>query len=125
MDEAENCSRMTLIYKGNIIAMGTPKEMKTKFMANDIVQISVPEPEVWMERLKTEPLVKEAALFGSFIHVVVQDAKEAVPVLKGLIEKDKVEGFTVNRIEPSLEDVFVSLIEEYDAGNNKNEHQKS
>ena len=67
MDEAENCNRMTMIYKGNIIAMGTPEEMKTKFMVNDVIQILVPEAEVWMERLRKEPFVKEAALFGSSI----------------------------------------------------------
>ena len=113
MDEAENCNRMTMIYKGNIIAMGTPEEMKTKFMVNDVLEIMVPESEVWMERIKKEPLVKEAALFGSSIHAVVQNSKEAIPVIKRSIEEGGLEGFTVRKITPSLEDVFVSLIENY------------
>ena len=45
MDEAENCGRMALIYKGNIIAMGSPSEMKTKFMKNDVLQIEMPDPK--------------------------------------------------------------------------------
>ena len=42
MDEAENCDRMALIYKGSIIAMGTPHQLKTKFMKEDVLEISVP-----------------------------------------------------------------------------------
>ena len=114
MDEAENCGRMTLIYKGNIIAMGTPKEMKTDFMKNDVLEIVVPDSEVWMEKIEKVDIVKEAALFGNSIHAVVPDAKEAVPVIEKLIAKEGVKDFSVRRIEPTLEDVFVALIENYD-----------
>jgi len=124
MDEAENCNRMTMIYKGNIIAMGTPEEMKTKFMANDILEISVPDPETWMDKLKREPFVKEAALFGDSIHAVVGDSKEAAPAIEKLIRTGGAKGFSVKKIRPSLEDVFVSLIESYDE-NNPNELKKS
>jgi len=51
MDEAENCDRMTLIYKGSIIAMGTPEEMKTKFMKNDVIQIVATGAEEWIDKI--------------------------------------------------------------------------
>ncbi len=124
MDEAENCNRMTLIYKGNIIAMGTPQEMKTDFMKGDVLEITIPESETWMERLESLSIVKEAALFGNSIHAVVPDSKEAIPVIKTLFTRGKVRDSSVVRIEPSLEDVFVSLIENYDE-DNKNEPKKS
>lgn len=114
MDEAENCDRMTLIYKGNIIAMGTPKEMKTKFMTEDIVEVIIADPEVWMEKFSKIAGVNEAALFGSAIHAVVQDSDKVIPDIRKAIDQEGVKVFSVKRIEPSLEDVFVSLIEEYD-----------
>lgn len=114
MDEAENCDRMTLIYKGNIIAMGTPKEMKTDFMKNDVLEINIPDSESWMEKLKPLNAVKEAALFGNSIHAVVLDSKSAIPAIKKLFAQGKTKDFSVVRIEPTLEDVFVSLIENYD-----------
>ncbi len=117
MDEAENCDRMTLIYKGNIIAMGTPKEMKTEYMKNDVVEIVAPESEVWMEKIGKIDAVKEAALFGNSIHAVVPDAKDAIPAIKKIFAKENIKEFTVKRIEPTLEDVFVDLIENYDEGN--------
>ncbi|MFC1576536.1 ABC transporter ATP-binding protein, partial [Candidatus Omnitrophota bacterium] len=114
MDEAENCNRMALIYKGNMIAMGTPGEMKTKFMKNDVLEIYTPDPEKWSEKLKGLKEVKETALFGSGIHAVVWKAAEAIPVIENEFKKEKTEGYKVNKIPPSLEDVFVALIEDYD-----------
>ncbi len=46
MDEAENCDRMALIYKGSIIAMGTSRQLKTRFTTN--VEPSLEDVFVWM-----------------------------------------------------------------------------
>ena len=114
MDEAENCDRMALIYKGSIIAMGNPQELKTKFMQGDVVEILVPESQSLLERLSSLDVVVEASLFGTAIHAVVSDAASAVPVIRQFFEQQNVKDFKVAEIAPSLEDVFVSLIESYD-----------
>ena len=67
-----------------------------------------------MDRLEKLDVVKEAALFGNSIHAVVADSKAAIPDIKKLFTQNKAEDFSVVRIEPTLEDVFVSLIETYD-----------
>jgi len=117
MDEAENCNRMALIYRGAIIAMGTPTEMKTKCMKNDVMEIQVPDSEVWADKLRTVEGVKETALFGAGIHAVVDDAEQVGPRVRALFDGARVTGYTVRKIMPSLEDVFVSLIETYDEHN--------
>ncbi|MFA5085467.1 MAG: ABC transporter ATP-binding protein [Candidatus Omnitrophota bacterium] len=114
MDEAENCDRMTLIYKGTIIAMGTPEEMKTKFMRDEIIQIRVDEPEEWAERLSSVEGIKESALFGSTIHAVSPSAKKTIPLITKLFEREGLKSYKMAKIKASLEDVFVSLIEDYD-----------
>jgi ABC-2 type transport system ATP-binding protein len=114
MDEAENCGRMALIYRGNIIAMGTPEEMKTKFMKNDVVEIQGPSTEVWVDRVESVPGVREVALFGSGLHAVVEQASSVAPRIEALFSAEGAIGFTVRNIMPSLEDVFVSLIETHD-----------
>lgn len=114
MDEAENCGRMTLIYKGTIIAMGTPEEMKTKFMKSDVIQIRIDQPEEWIDRLSNVEGVKDAALFGSAIHAVSPDSNTAIPRIKTMFEKSGLRDFKAAKIKASLEDVFVSLIEDYD-----------
>jgi ABC-2 type transport system ATP-binding protein len=117
MDEAENCDRMTLIYRGTIIAMGTPEEMKTKFMKNDVIQIVIDEPEEWIDRIASLDGVKEAALFGSSIHAVSPDSRRAIPLIKKMFESGGLKRFKLLKIKASLEDVFVSLIEDYDKDN--------
>ncbi|MFH0764033.1 MAG: ABC transporter ATP-binding protein [Candidatus Omnitrophota bacterium] len=114
MDEAENCSRMVLIYRGTIIAAGTPGEMKTNEMKNDVLEITLADSQAWLERITKLDGVKEAALFGSNIHAVVYSSSRAIPAIKKFLKEQKAGDFTVNKILPSLEDVFVSSIENYD-----------
>ena len=114
MDEAENCHRMALIYRGAIIAMGTPEEMKTKFMRHDVMEIQVSGSEEWAEKIRGVEGVRETALFGSCIHAVADDAEAAAPRVRALFDAAGVKGYEVRKIIPSLEDVFVSLIESYD-----------
>jgi ABC-2 type transport system ATP-binding protein len=114
MDEAENCNRMVLIYHGTIIAMGTPQEMKTNCMKNEVLEITLPNSQVWLEKISKVEAVKDAALFGSNIHAVVYDSAKAMPALNEFLRKENLGVFNVKKITPSLEDVFVSAIEEYD-----------
>jgi len=114
MDEAENCNRMVLIYHGTIIALGTPAQMKNQIMKNEVLEIILPNAQGWLEKLSQLKGIKEAALFGSNIHAVVYDSALAIPVIKEFLQKENVKECVVKKILPSLEDVFVSAIEEYD-----------
>lgn len=119
MDEAENCNRMVLIYHGAIIAMGTPEEMKTKEMKNEVLEITLADSQDWLDRISKIEGVKEAALFGVNIHTVVYDSSKAIPAIEEFLRKENAGIWTVNKIIPSLEDVFVSLIENYDLAESK------
>lgn len=114
MDEAENCDRLALIYKGAIIAMGEPADLKRQCMKEDVLKISIPEAQDWIERLKKLDFVKEVALFGVVLHAIVKNAPQATLVLSGQFLKAGIKGFVIEKIQASLEDVFVSLIESYD-----------
>ena len=114
MDEAENTNRMVLIYHGTIIASGTPQEMKTKCMKNEVLDIALSNSQSWLQKLAKIEGIKEAALFGANIHAVVYDSSKAISAIKEFLTKEKAGEFSVNKILPSLEDVFVSSIENYD-----------
>jgi ABC-2 type transport system ATP-binding protein len=111
MDEAEHCATLAFIHAGRIIAQGTPSSIKATAMRGGVLEV-VADP--WMQAmtlLRRFPATREAALHGVAIHVVVDDAPAAArPVARYLQEG----GVTVHRVEPrtpSLEDVFVSLVE--------------
>ena len=114
MDEAENCNRMVLIYHGTIIAQGSPEEMKTKCMKDEVLEITLVNSQDWLAKIGKIEGVKEAALFGANIHAVVHDSSKAMPAIKEYLSKENAGDFNVSKILPSLEDVFVSSIEEYD-----------
>ncbi|MCC6393490.1 MAG: ABC transporter ATP-binding protein [Bryobacterales bacterium] len=116
MDEAEYCDRIALIYRGELIAIGSPEELKTKHMRDDVLEVASSRPQDAMIELEGLSGVKEAALFGKGLHVVgaAGTAEHLTEAIRHHLEG---RGFTVSRIEkivPSLEDVFVSLIEARD-----------
>ncbi len=114
MDEAENCDRIALIYKGNIIALGSPQQLKTEFMKEDVLEITIDDPESWIEHLLKIDVIKDVALFGNTLHAVVRSAESSVPLIEKFFRDEKADRFEIREIEPTLEDVFVSLIETYD-----------
>ena len=114
MDEAEYCDRLALIYRGRIIALGTPDQLKREHMPEAVLEVIVDRPVEALELLPKEPVVRETSLFGKLLHVVVADAARDAPAVRAALERA---GLRVDRIEkilPSLEDVFVSLIEAED-----------
>ena len=114
MDEAEYCDRLALIYRGQIIALGTPDELKREHMPEDVLEVAVDRPVETLELLSKEPVVREAALFGTALHVVVADAAAAAPIVRAALVRAGIRVDRVDKILPSLEDVFVSLIEAED-----------
>lgn len=64
MDEAEYCDRLGLIYRGELIAIGTPEVLKTEQMNEDVLEVQCPRPQEAMDLITKLPDVKEVALFG-------------------------------------------------------------
>jgi ABC-2 type transport system ATP-binding protein len=114
MEEAEYCGRIALIYKGKMIALGTPRQLKTEYMTEAILDIRLERPQQAIEAVAALPLVREAALFGAGIHAVTAEPEAARAAILARLAELGLSAAAVNRVEPSLEDVFVSLIEETD-----------
>jgi len=114
MDEAEYCDRIGLIYRGELIALGTPEMLKTQWMQEDVLECLSERPQEAMEVLEKISTVREAALFGKGIHVVVENADKAVEIIQSTLVEKGFKVFRIGKIIPSLEDVFVSLIEARD-----------
>jgi ABC-2 type transport system ATP-binding protein len=114
MDEAEYCDRLALIYRGELIALGAPEALKTTLMKEHVLEIVCDRPEQAMAELEAVPQVKEVALFGKGLHAVASNADEAAPLVRQFLAGRGHRVDRVERITPSLEDVFVSLIEARD-----------
>ncbi len=113
MEEAEYCDRLALIYRGEMTAIGTPRELKKELMKDQIVEMKTLDPQDLIEPLQKLSGVKEVALYGGGLHLVVENFERLQPDLESLLQSLQ-HPAKVKRVEPSLEDVFVSLIEERD-----------
>jgi ABC-2 type transport system ATP-binding protein len=114
MDEAEYCDRLGLIYRGELIANGPPEVLKAELMREDVLEVACERPQDALADIEGVAGVKEAALFGNGLHVVVEQGVTASQAVRARLHE---RGFRVERVEqivPSLEDVFVSLIEARD-----------
>ncbi|HOF41166.1 MAG TPA: ABC transporter ATP-binding protein, partial [Candidatus Hydrogenedentes bacterium] len=74
MDEAEYCDRIGMIYRGELVAMGTPEALKRETMSEDVLEVLCDRPSDAMEVLERVEVVQEAALFGNGLHVTVARA---------------------------------------------------
>jgi ABC-2 type transport system ATP-binding protein len=115
MEEAEYCDRIALIYGGNMIAMDTPLALKTRFMRDEILDLRCKAPQDMMETLEKLPEVRDVALFGAGLHVVVKgNIASAETAISRAFEAQGMEIEQMEKIMPGMEDVFVSLIEQVD-----------
>ncbi len=112
LDEAEYCNDIRFIHAGRIVADGSPQEMKKKYIRNPILEIDCDRIVEAMEILQKEPWVIATSIFGTNLHVSVPDEREGRLRIRQILAGA---GITVRRadlIAPSLEDVFISRIEE-------------
>ena len=109
MDEADYCDRLALIYRGRIIADGTPTELRHEYMKRDILELEADATVEAMEVLSKKSI--EAAIFGSTLHIAVENADADSPRIVAVLEESGISVKRWEKIVPSLEDVFVTLIE--------------
>ncbi len=114
LDEAEYCDRLALIYRGEIIAAGAPEALKLEQMPADVLEVWCERPEDAMIAMEKLAGIQEVALFGKGLHVVAADGAAASNAIRGLFAEQGWRLDRVERIVPSLEDVFVALIEARD-----------
>ncbi len=114
MDEAEYCDRIGLIYRGELIALGTPATLKTETMKEEVIEVVCDRPQDAMGFIEHLPEIKETALFGRGLHVVAENVDRATKAIETALQKNKCPVERIEQIVPSMEDVFVSLIEARD-----------
>ena len=114
MDEAENCHRLAFIYRGKIVAEGSPNEMKTKQMLAQVVEIDCDQSDAALTTLRAAKLFDEVALYGALIHAIGTDAREKISRVRDLLQSCNVAVKSIEVIVPSLEDVFIARLRNVD-----------
>jgi drug efflux transport system ATP-binding protein len=109
MEEAEYCHRLALLNRGRLIALDTPRGLRSR-VVEPILEVRTDDAPGAVEALTGAPGIVDAAMFGRALHVTVEDEVTGAQRIRSVLAST---GHTAGAIAPvpaSLEDVFVSLI---------------
>jgi ABC-2 type transport system ATP-binding protein len=114
MEEAEYCDRVCLIYRGEVIAMGAPGELKENSMDEYILDLRCFNPQGQIDMLMQLPQIRDVSLFGAGLHIVTADGAAATAAIRKTLARQGIKIDYLQPVAPSMEDVFISLIEGVD-----------
>ncbi len=112
LEEAEYCNNIILINAGKIIAEGSSKELKSKYLQNTIFEIECEKSVAAMDFLSKADFVSETSIFGNNIHVFVNEKFTGRNQIAEFLKRYGIENIKrIDEIVPTLEDVFIHLLE--------------
>lgn len=113
LDEAERCNRVALMHNGKIISMDSPQMIKAS-VDKDVVEIVCSRAREAYLIIKESGHNFEAQLFGDRINVAVDDHEKNVPMIESILNEHSIEVYDKRIITPTLENVFIHLINKND-----------
>ncbi len=113
LDEAEYCNTIILINAGKLIASGSPRTLKSEHIRKPILEV-VPDGDivVALETVRTQPWALETSVFGTALHVMVESEGEGKRRIDSVLQGSGIGIRRIERIAPSLEDVFLYLLDQ-------------
>jgi ABC-2 type transport system ATP-binding protein len=111
LDEAEHCHRIAVMNVGKLAAIGTTTELKNVFAQRPIVEIQAPNAVDAMRVLDGLPDIEKTSLFGTAVHAVARHPGLTPAGVKAELESRGVHVTHAEQVEPSLEDVFLDVVE--------------
>jgi ABC-2 type transport system ATP-binding protein len=111
LDEAERCSRIGLIYQGNLLVADTPSAVKAR-IGGTILELRMENRQKGMKLLEGIELIRSLVLSGDKIHILVDDPQKSERVIRDTLRENGMEISDLLAVRPSLEDAFVSMVGE-------------
>jgi drug efflux transport system ATP-binding protein len=112
LDEAEHCHRLAILHGGRLAAIGTTAQLREIFAGRQIAEVVAADPVAAMRELDGMPGVEKTSIFGTAVHAVADAEKGAAPgAIRAYLESRGVRVDSVASVQPSLEDVFLDVVE--------------
>jgi ABC-2 type transport system ATP-binding protein len=109
MDEADRCSRVGLMYAGQLVECDTPQKIRGK-LKKDVVQIQAEDWQTTLETVAGLEGVSEAQTYGEAVNLLVDDGKKRLPQIERVLKKSGIEYRSVRIAPARMEEAFISLI---------------
>lgn len=110
MDEAEHCHTLGLLYDGRLIALGSPEALRSGMRAGEMLEVECDQPVRALALFQGAQGV-QASLFGDRLHLLVDDAEAARPLVVARLQGAGHPVRRAQRVPLSIEDVFITFIE--------------
>ena len=111
LDEAEHCHRIAIIHAGKLAAMGTASELKHAFASRPILEVQAARPVDAMALLDRHEAVEKTSLFGTAVHAVLRSDRVPLAEIARSLEAQGITVHSMGLVSPSLEDVFLDVVE--------------
>lgn len=111
LDEAEHCHRLAIIQAGRLAALGTASELKQTFQSRPIVEIHASRPVDAMQILDGLASVEKTSLFGTSVHAVLRSTDVQPDSLAIALRAGGIDVESIGPVAPSLEDMFLDVVE--------------
>ena len=121
LDEAEYCNTISLMHAGRIVAGGSPNQLKREWIKNPILEFKSSDVVKTMGMIQDQPWALETTIFGNSLHVSVEDAAAGRDRIIKLMQDKNIHIENIRQVSPTLEDVFITLIENKTSRNNGEE----
>ncbi len=115
LDEAERCTRLALMHRGRLLALGTPEEVK-RLMRGAILELRASDARRAAVLLRKELPDCTVGLYGDRIHVVTSEPDATTARATALLQGAAIAIADVRQVAPTLDDVFVSVLAQAEAG---------
>jgi len=113
MEEASHCNQLAFIYRGRLVAEGTPQQIREQASSQRIFEVAVGTPDAALDVIANLPGVLDAYLAGATVHAVFEADGDDHAAAQSLIAQLQYHGFpevSVIRVPATIDDVFVSLV---------------
>jgi len=109
MDEAERCSRIAFLNKGQVLLCDKPENIKAG-VSFKVYQLEISDLQKGYDILTRPQKVRNAGLFGGHLHVHLEQPEPEIAQISALFKQNGIKVISQKQIEPSIEDVFLSLM---------------
>ncbi len=116
MDEAEHCHRLGLIYRGRLIALGSPAQLRANMKLGSLIEVPVRDPLAALAPLEGLSEVIQTSIFGDKLHVLVWEAEAGQEAVERALHPLGLLAGPIRPVSLSLEDLFMLFIEMEEAG---------
>lgn len=111
LDEAERAGRVGLMHRGRLLAVDKPEAVRAGF-AGELVEVRAEDLATARRLLAGHALARRSLVVGDRLMVTVDDAGRAMPELEAALAGAGLEGLSLERAQPTLEDRFVQMIDQ-------------